>query len=82
MRHFFLAQTTRKDEEMNNSEQDLHLHIVQDTPAAVRVSGAQTRSTGSVLLAALYRYTGHLSEKHTHGHTVKRKRRSHFNTRT
>lgn len=53
------------------SDQDLDLHIVQHTPATVRVSGAQARSAGSVLLAALHRHTGHLEEQHTHTHLVK-----------
>lgn len=70
-----ISQTTQ----LNNLDQDLYLHIVQDTPATVRVSRAQTRSTGSVLLAALDRDTGHLSEKHTRA--VKRKKRSHCDTR-
>lgn len=69
-RRLFLVQRI-SEYKWNNSDQDLHLHIVQDTPATVRVSRAQTRSTGSVLLAALHRDTGHLSEKHTHARGYK-----------
>lgn len=51
------------------SKQDLDLHVMQHTPATVRVSGAQARSAGSVLLAALHRHTGDLEEQHKHTHT-------------
>lgn len=58
-------------------EQDRHLHIVQHTPAAVRVSRSQTGPAGVVLLAALHRHAGDLENKthtwsmlYTHTHTL------------
>lgn len=42
----------------------VHLHIVQHTPAAVRISWSQTSSTGRVLLTALNWNTGNLEITH------------------
>lgn len=54
---------------LNNTKQNLMclrfvLHVVEDTPAAVRVSGAQTCSACCVLSAALHRYPRHLRQTH------------------
>lgn len=38
----------------------IYSHVEQDAPAAVRISGAQTLGTRSVLITALYRNTLHL----------------------
>lgn len=40
-----------------------HLHVVEDTPSTVRVSGAQTLPASGVLLAALHRDSHHLDRK-------------------
>lgn len=39
-----------------------HSHVVQDTPAAVGVTGAQTLGTCSVLLTRLHRDLSHLKQ--------------------
>ena len=40
-----------------------HLHIVEDTPSTVRVSGAQTLPASGVLLAALHWNSHHLGRQ-------------------
>jgi len=47
----------------------VYLHIMEYTPAAVRVPWSQTGSTVAVLLAALHWYTVDLGMKHTHTNT-------------
>ena len=41
-------------------ERVLHLHVVEDTPSTVWVSGAQTFPTSGVLVAALHWNSHHL----------------------